>query len=354
MKTASLSIFIKPVIIFSKIFATFPLNELLEINFIDVTYTLVALLLCFVHLYLLPGIITNIEKNIEKPNNNVMYNYYLKIGFPAIVFIASIVSKINCLCFLRPNLKRYSKKITKIDPYLNVSGEDIKHHRIFSTFVLLAIIVLIIPVNIIRLNLLRNVSWEVVLLFGNMYFQNLSICSHEIQFVTLTYLLLIRIRNINQRLEILSKKLNIYFDQKYNKFTINKIQSLHHRSNKILDDSYFMSHCEIEYIVQQNSLFYFKLKKMINFLTLIHEIHKELRDAAVFLQKAYGLPLLFSLCCLSIMLLFDIYFEFYGFIGGNNSRLNWATYVWCLQYCVRFTLIVQIPQKIYDEVTCIF
>ncbi|XKL60992.1 hypothetical protein PGB90_008049 [Kerria lacca] len=88
---------------------------------------------------------------------------------------------------------------------------------------------------------------------------------------------------------------------------------------------------------------------MINFLTLIHEIHKELRDAAVFLQKAYGLPLLFSLCCLSIMLLFDIYFEFYGFIGGNNSRLNWATYVWCLQYCVRFTLIVQIPQKIYDE-----
>ena len=122
--------------------------------------------------------------------------------------------------------------------------------------------------------------------------------------------------------------------------------------NMILDDlncttkSHHVENC----VNPETSLFNFGFAEVLHNVTILRHTHKNIMDAAIYLQKAYGLTLLASLICCSLMFLFDVYFEIYGFIGGNAAKPSLATYLWCLQYSVRFILIVETSQKMYDEV----
>lgn len=338
---------IKPVFLFSKLFAVFPMNENLELNFIGICYSSIVLSLAATHLYFLPGIMINIERKLAKAKKDISYNYVLKMLFPAVVFVTSCVSKINTLFILRPNLLRFYEKTNRIDSNLLILDADVSRHRWFSLQVLTAICLLTFPINTVRLRMFYNNAssgWETVLLFADMYFQNISSCSHELQFITLTYALVIRTRKINSTLLTLLEKIDFHLRLRYNRFLKEENCCKHDFGQPFFKPSNLM------YTSTESTLYYYGRDKMVDTLTDLRKMHKDIWDAAVSLQKAYGLALLFSLCCQSLMFLFDIYFEFYGFIGGNAAKPSLATYLWCLQYSVRFTLIVKVSQKMFDEV----
>lgn len=345
----------KPVVIFSKLFAVLPVNDDLTVNQIGMFYTSIALTFCLIHLYFLPGIMMDIERKLTKVKRDISYNYFLKILFPAVVFVTSCVSKFTCLFLVRPNLTQYAQLMSHVDANLCIKKEDLWKHAWFSFKVLCAICSLTFPINIIRLRMFYNVSsgWAYVLLFANMYCQNISTCFQEVQFTTCTYSLLIRVRKVNRSLTILLQKQDLFSRVKYNRLLGVATVFKHGQPiNLILDDlngttkSQHVENC----VNPETSLFNFGFAEVLNNVTTLRHVHKNIMDAAIFLQKAYGLTLLFSLCCVSLMLLFDIYFEFYGFIGGNAARPSLATYLWCLQYSVRFVLVVETSQKMYDEV----
>lgn len=335
MIDSSIPIITKPVRIFSNLFAVFPLHANLNMNFIGVAHTTIVLVLCLVHLYFLPGIMIDIERSLTKVKKDISYNYFLKMLFPTVVFVTSFISKISSLFLLKPNLLQHSKLIHQADQNLRIKEEDIKRHFRFSVKVVCIISSLTFPINLIRVKMFLNAanSWESVLLFGNMYYQNISTCFHEAQFTTATYGLLIRVRKVNKSLKILLDKQDVYFEAKYNETLTRKEDRLAAAAQGLKTVSEF------------------GLRDVSEEITVLRHIHRDLGYAAVSLQKAYGLTLLFALCCHNLMLLFDIYFEFYGFIGGNAAKPNLATYVWCLQYSVRFVMIVDMAQRMYDEVT---
>lgn len=331
------SVLAKPIIIFSKLFAVFPLDTDLNINTIGVFYTTSFLTLAVIQLYFLPSTIINIENQLTKVKYEVSYNYFLKMLFPSVVFFTSIALKINCLIFFRSNLKNYAKYIHRVDPHLNIKKAHKDQHRFFSTVIAIIICLLTFPINFARLRLFYIASddWVPFILFSHMYLQNISSCWNESQFATITYGLLIRVHKINEWLQLLSDRQDILLQSKYQQL-IDDIENVNKKSNYTM--------------VWTTSLIYLESQKLLTTLTKLRALYKDLCEAAVSLKKAYRLSLLFSLCSLSLMLLFDLYFEFFGFIGGVVAKPLGATYIWCLQYCVRFILLVEIPQKIYQEV----
>lgn len=348
-------LFTKPVIIFSRLFAVLPVFEDLSINYVGMWYTSIALTFCVLHLYFLPGIMMDIERKLTKVKRDISYNYFLKMLFPAVVFVTSCVSKVSCLFLLRPNIINYARLLSHIDANLHIKKQDIRRHAWFSIKVICVICLLTFPINLIRLRMFYDVSsgWAYVLLFANMYCQNISTCFHEVQFTTCTYSLFIRVRKVNRSLTILLQKQDLFSRVKYNKL-LGMVSEFKHDEpiNLILDDlndTTKSQHVENS-VNPETSLFNFGFAEVLNNITILRHVHKNIMDAAIFLQKAYGLTLLFSLCCVSLMLLFDVYFEFYGFIGGNAAKPSLATYLWCLQYSVRFVLVVETSQKMYDEV----
>lgn len=344
----SIPLLVKPVFLFSKLFAVFPMNENLDLNFIGICYSFIVLSLAATHLYYLPGIIINIERKLAKVKKDISYNYFLKLVFPAVVFVTSCVSKINTLFILRPNLLRLYAKTRRIDSTLFISDTDVGRHRSFSVRALIAICLLTFPINTVRLRMFYNNAssgWETVLLFANMYFQNISSCSHELQFVTLTYSLVIRVRKINSSLATILDEIDFHLQSRYNRILRDEISQ--HGYNV---QNYFLRSSRHTDANTEHILYYYGRDNMIDTLTNLRKIHQDIWDAAKSLQKAYGLAILFSICCQSLMFLFDIYFEFYGFIGGNAAKPSLATYLWCLQYSVRFAFIVNVSQKMFDEV----
>lgn len=337
MPDTARSVLAKPILIFSKLFAVFPLDTDLNISTIDVFYTSSVLTLAVIQLYLLPGTVVDVQNQLTKVKREVTYNYFLKMVFPGVVFITSIFVKINCLTFFRSNLKNYAKCIHRVDPHFNITKAQKNQHWLFSVIIIIIICLLTFPINLVRLRLfyLASDDWVPVILFGHMYFQNISSCWNESQFTTTTYGLLIRVHKINQWLQLLSDRQDILLQSKYQKL-INDIENENTKSNYTM--------------MWTTSLFYLESQKLLTTLTKIRALYKDLCEAAISLKKAYQLSLLFSLCSLSLMLLFDLYFEFFGFIGGTVAKPFMGTFVWCLQYCFRFTLLVEIPQRIYQEV----
>lgn len=338
MAGISPSVLAKSVIAFSKLFAVFPVNIDLTTNSTGLIYTSGSLTLAVVHLYYLPGLMIDIEHELAKVRRGISYNYFLKMLFPAVVFITSIASKISILFFLRLNLTNFFERVRRIDPHLNIQNEDVDKHWWFSITVTTAVCILTFPINLVRLRMFYLVSngWQTLLLFSHMYFQNISTCWTEAQFATITYGLLIRIRKVNAWLKVLSSRQDFLLHLKYCELT-NKYEN----SNNQLEG-------------WSPSVFYLESRNMLESLTKLRTMHKDICEAVISLQNVYGLALLFSLCCLSLMLLFDIYFEFFGAIGGNVAKPSCATFIWCFQYCFRFVLVAEVSQKIYEEVSTFY
>ncbi len=348
MKQPVLPLLPQPVLIFSQIFGVFPIKSSMEASPIGVVYSIATTILSFTHLYFMPRVMGCLEHQLHSTKGNFAYTLFLKMLFPTVVFATSSISKINFLCILRSNLKNCSDRVCRVDSKLEILAEDVARHRRHSVKILCAIAALTFPINLLRLVLFYRAEarLEALFLFADMYFQNLAICSHEMQFTNLTYGLVIRVRKINDRLRTLLKIMEFYINEKFSNFGRVRVTKI---CQKNIGTPNFGFDPKIFYNLS-GARFRYRHWALADSLAELRKMHEDICDAALFVENAYGLPILFSLCCTGCMLLCDIYFEMYGSIGGDEVRPSFATYIWCTQYSVRFVFIAEAAQKMVEEV----
>ncbi|KAI5704755.1 hypothetical protein M8J75_008417 [Diaphorina citri] len=85
----------------------------------------------------------------------------------------------------------------------------------------------------------------------------------------------------------------------------------------------------------------YSLNLKCNTVSNLRTAHIFLCDSLVYLNSIYDYSLMFSLVCLFITTLLDIYYEFFGIVVNEEGHTQIRTYLWIIQYIVRFISVIQ-------------
>lgn len=349
------SIFPTAVTIFCKMFAVLPINSELQYVPYSLIYSLIMLSINCLHLYYLPVSVLHIERELGNSEENLTSNHVVKILYSAVVYVTSLISRLNCIFTIRRHLGRFQESIISADSHISPTEKDFRLHRKFCTVILVLILTLTIPINVVRLRMFYNVAnnYETVLLFCDMYFQNLSSTFAEVQFSVLAFALYIRLKVINRHLSRMLKASDKTFRQRYNNTRMRAIHAVPLSLLNVVGRNNNVSTIDVisedeigkvEDTVELENEFCCSIRTLF-------KVYKQLFRAYESVQVSYAFQLLASSCCLWLMTLSDLYMELFGFIGGNSAKPSFGTYIWCAQYITRFIMMAETSQRVINEVS---
>lgn len=292
-------------LIFDTTMSKFYFNKLR--NYLELVFSITLILSC-IYNYL------NAPKNtcsLVKCNDSM--TTVVKSMFPRSVALACMISKITTMYKNIKHFQIYKKKIKEYELYFPINIPKKKFHRLFTITIVFAYIVLIVPINILRIylisyNVLDTSTWFFYLM---MYVQNLSMCSTEIHFIIHCFGLYQKYQLINEDMETLKSETIIK-----NKYPV-VLQA--EECNRYIGTSSGVQ----------------PLAGSVEALKMRHQfVRHVVRD----LNDLFGIQLGLSLCVLFIMALFDIYGEVFS--ENTKTRSKILIYGWLLQYSFRFCTIV--------------
>jgi len=242
--------------------------------------------------------------------------------FPRAVSIVCMLSKLTVMYNNLSATIKYEKNIKMYEMYHPRVDVDKANFRIFVIVMVSLCIIIVLPVNVLRIYLLYGQFRDgaMVLFFSIMYIQNASVCITELQFVAYCFGLYQKYRSINDDMAVLKSRTivtngypAVLNPEKY---------------NSVGDSSGFKDDFCQE----------IKERQLVNSIESLKMRHRFVSDAASDLNDTYNIQLGLSLFILLVMMLFDIYevvlTEF------NMIEMYWLLYVWLLQYSFRFCMIV--------------
>lgn len=233
--------------------------------------------------------------------------------FPRLIAIACFVSKILNMIKNITDFPKYNHKIKEYELYFPINFSQKSSRNIFIIFIGLTYIIIVLPLNIVRLYLIHYNKYkiEILIFFTTMYVQNWSICLIEVGFIARCFGLYQKFQIINEELAVLKTK--TIYKNKYPVVLRNEVR------------------CDIINNPQLHTL--------ASSIELLRMKHRFVRGALRDLNKLYGTQLGSSLVFLFILILFDIY----GEVNAKDvkTRPKIFIYGWILQYTFRcFAIII--------------
>ncbi|XP_022165403.1 uncharacterized protein LOC111030288 [Myzus persicae] len=246
--------------------------------------------------------------------------------FSRSIAIACLLSRITIMYKSKSDFPNYVKKVEEYELYFPVNISQKRHLRFISIAIIFAYIVIILPINILRIYLIYSNFGKIntMIFYIMMYLHNWSICSTEIHFIVRCIGLYQKFQSINEEMATLKLK-NIVT----NKYPV-VLQSERHSYNNTLFIG-LESH-------GGSPLSIFNVQQPANHVELLRMKHQFVRGIVVELNDLYGIQLGLSICLLFIMTLFDIYGEMS--VESNVTKTHVLFYGWLLQYSFRFCVIV--------------
>ncbi|XP_025201128.1 uncharacterized protein LOC112598749 [Melanaphis sacchari] len=196
-----------------------------------------------------------------------------------------------------------------------------RQYRAYASYVVAGYLVLVVPINLLRLYLLYVFEEfgdaKLLLFFFNMYTQNWSLCCMETHYAILCFGIYLKFRAIND--ELSAVRSDVMVSNRYptvlrlsssTAFTATAASALQDPRGRPLE-------------------------------TVVEELrvrHRLTRESVEQLNSMFGAQLALSLIILSVMILFDIYNEAFR-VGTTISRSKFI-FGWLLQYLYRFFVIV--------------
>lgn len=266
-------------------------------------------------------------------NNSV--TTVVKAMFPRSLAIACLISRVVVVYKNIRDFPTYKKIIENYEQYFPTNTSQKKNHLLFTVTIITTYIVVILPINILRIYLIHfNLRDSNMLIFHIlMYAQNLGICSIEIHFIAHCFGLYQKFQTINKDLAVLKYKTIVA-----NKYPI--VLKTKPRSDGVIGTG--------KSIDDQRSSAAADTYAIANRIELLKMRHQFARDITGKLNGLYGVQLGLSVCVLIIMALFDIYGEV--FTTNTKTRSKILIYGWLLQYSFRFCVVVMITHVTIKQV----
>lgn len=246
--------------------------------------------------------------------------------FSRSIAIACLVCRITIMYKSKNDFPNYVKKVEEYELYFPVNISQKRQLRFIAVAIIFAYIVIILPINILRIYLIYTNFGKINTMFfyTMMYIHNWSICSTEIHFIVRCVGLYQKFKSINEEMTTLKLKTIVR-----NKYPV-VLQSERRGHNNTL----FMG-LETH---GGSPLSISNAHQLANHVELLRMKHQFVRGTVVELNDLYRIQLGLSICLLFIMTLFDIYGEVS--VASNVTKTHVLLYGWLLQYSFRFCVIV--------------
>lgn len=259
-------------------------------------------------------------------------NTVVKSMFSRSIAIACFISRIVVMYKSLDDMPKYKSNLDEYELYIPINIYRKKYYRLFTIIVTFAYIIIILPINVIRIYLMYyNFSDIHICLFQTMmYVQNMSICWTEIFFIIRCFGLYQHFQLINEEIAVVQSRTIIA-----NNYPV-ALQSVKKSNQTICPESnvdFYHSGINVHQVANR-----------IEFLRMRHQF---VRNLVGKLNNLYGIQLGLSLCVLFVMSIFDIYGEI---SNTSQTRSKILIYGWMLQYVLRFYAIIMTTHSTTKQV----
>lgn len=288
-----------------------------------VIYSSLLMMSCVYTIYVTPQIVCVLDRSCDNSTTTL-----LKGMFTMVVSVTGFISRLVILLKGKTSLVKYKKNIDNFHIFTPMNSSEENKLKKFSSQIVLCSILLVIPLNVMKLWIIWDVAQNInkifmVINFILIYLQNFSMFCIETHFTVLCFILYQKFVGINK--DLLTLKISMIMRYKYpfvshimkEKNGQNNYSTVEYNNDilNFLASGYLMTDC-IEKL---------KIK------------HKLARDAINNLNSMFGIHLGFSLCSLSLYAMFDLYYYIRGVWDISKSKI--LIFGWILQYAVRFLIV---------------
>lgn len=297
-------------------------------------YSTLMLITCIFTIYITPYTVCVLDDSCDHSLSTL-----LKGMFSIVVSTIGFISRLAILFKGNTSLMKYKKNIDDFHTFTPMNTSEADWLKKLSSRIVLCSMLLVIPVNIMKLwiiwSALQNISL-VLLNFILIYIQNFSMYCIETHFTVLCFIVYQKFIGINRDL----MTLNINTNNKRYKYPFVS-RNVEEKYSKINDYG----------TVEHNKDILMSLATGYSMANLIEKLkfkHKLGREAINNLNNMFGIHLGFSLCSLCSYAIFDLYYYILGMWNISNSMI--LVVGWILQYSIRFLIITALAQMTTNQV----
>jgi len=253
----------------------------------------------------------------------------LKQIYPGIANVTSMLSRIALSYSVTVGLDRYTETMECYETYSPTTVAEAGRYKVFTAAAVCACLLLVIPVNAVRLWILWMDSVDPTLsivYYTFIYVQNLTMCCSETQFAEQCFVLYDKLKTVNDDVTVLGGPAGLA------RF------SRHFRANAaVTPDAPGTAAAAVAVRTVQDPLgSVVAAAATVETLRIRHWL---LREAISCLNRLFGVQLGMSVCALCVMSFFDIYYETFH-VMGEYIKSDLIIYSWMLHYAVRYMGII--------------
>lgn len=280
-------------------------------------YSAVLMACCAYIIYVTPQVVCALEGNCDNS-----FRSLLKGMFARVVAAVGLTSRLVLIVKGNGLLAGYKRTVDEFHARAPMTRAEARSLRAFSFAVVLCSVLLVVPVNALRLWLLWNVAKSTLACFALAYTTNFSMFCIETHFTVLCFVLYQKFAGING--DLIALRADTLARNKYPAVS------------RARHDARVPRRCPAA--GQPVSDFVEKLKAR----------HRLGRDAVDNLNNVFGVHLALSLCSLIVYAMFDLYYHILGL--WNPSKSMTLVYGWIFQYFFRFATVTTVAHMTTKQV----
>lgn len=325
-----------PITLFWKTFGVFPVS--LNRYETPILFTIFLLVACIYIIFTVPSIVCSV--GLECTSDSIRI---LKETYPWVINVTSMLSRIALLYNVKMKFQKYKETLENYEAHSPTTTTEIERYKLFTFVTVTLCLVLILPVNAIRVHILLNITKSngfVIMFYVFIYIQNLTMCCSETQFSEQCFMVYNKLKMIND--DIIGLKTGeLMHLSRYCVWQINGPSSVISFQSS---SSSSRTSGEINPTNQRNdqNVTPDQTRSVANAVEALRIRHWLLREAIGSLNGLFGIQLGMSVCVLCVMLFFDIYYETFHVMGDFSLSTLTILYTWLLQYAVRYIWIIMI------------
>ncbi|VVC40556.1 7TM chemoreceptor [Cinara cedri] len=283
----------------------------------QIVYSVFLMVSSVYSFYSTPRLVCTLEGSCDNSLSTV-----IKGLFARVVAFTCFMSRLLVMVKGKTLLVRYSANLEKFHAFSPMTRAETVALGRLSSMLVLGCLLLTLPVNTFKLALIYIKSRYVVIDFGLMYVQNISMFCIETHFSVLCFALYQKFVAINRDLTAL--KIDTVARNKY-PFASRTGYEYRRKTN---GDGAAVADYNRDILQSLRAG-----RPMADFAERLKIKHRLVREAVRNLNDLFGFHLGLSLCSLCLYAIFDLY---YHLLGLWNIQYQTLVYGWLLQYTARF------------------
>ncbi|XP_016662188.2 uncharacterized protein LOC107884492 [Acyrthosiphon pisum] len=265
----------------------------------------------------------------------------LKQIYPGIANVTSMLSRIALSYSVMVGFDKYAETMECYETYSPTTVAEANRYKMFTATAVCACLLLVIPVNAMRLWILWTNNADptlAIIHFTFIYVQNLTMCCSETQFAEQCFVLYDKLKTVNDDVAVLGGPAGLARFSRHFRATAAAIPEAPSTAAALVPPGAADGAAAAVAVRAAQDPLDSVVAAAVTVETLRIR-HWLLREAISCLNRLFGVQLGMSVCALGVMSFFDIYYETFH-VMGVYTMSDLVIYSWMLHYAVRYVGII--------------